>query len=112
MASIEIIHVGDKLRKGRVIKIGRQSFDEAYAARGIDVEHQIRLLKRRARYAQQQDRRKTFAGSNALDNYCGYWRKDICYTPDHASRDLAVLRNPGGTAEYVAAWCRLNNLTQ
>ena len=111
MASISIIHVGDTPRPTRTIRIGRPTFREAAAERGIDISHQIKLWKRRDRYALKQDRPKTFADARATDLYCGYWTRGKCYTPDHASRDLATLKTTTSTAEYVSAWCRLNNLT-
>lgn len=111
MASIQIIHVGDTPRPTRTIRIGRPTFAEAARDRGIDINHQIKLWKRRDRYAQRQDRPKTFADAATTSLYSGYWRHGKCYTPDHASRDLATLRSPSSTADYVAAWCRLNNLT-
>lgn len=53
----------------------RASFDDAL--KGRDVKNEIRNLRRRARYAQQQDRGKVF---------------------------------PKSTENYVAEFCRLNNL--
>lgn len=79
---------------------------------GRDVANEIRNLRRRARYAQQQDRPKTFANTRTTDLYCGYWTRGQCYTADHASRDLATLKTATDTAAYVSAWCRLNNLKE
>lgn len=113
MASIQIIHVGDTPRPTRTTRIGRPTFAEAARARGIDLNREVKLWKRRDRYAvkHQPDRPKTFADASTTSLYSGYWKHDKCYTPDHASRDLATLRNPSSTADYVAAWTRLNNLT-
>lgn len=85
-----------------------KTFTQALAGR--DVANEIRNLRRRLRYQQTLDRPKHWATTPATHVYCGYFRRDRAYTPDHASRDLAVLRNPTSTAEYVAAWTRLNNL--
>lgn len=86
------------------------TLQQAIAARGIDERHQIQLWKRRARYAQQQDRPKYFADTPSLHVYAGYWKATRGYTPRDAERDLATLRNATNTADYVAAWSRINNL--
>ena len=88
------------------------TFAQAAASRGIDLAHQIKLWKRRDRYAQHHDRPKFWATDATTSVYTGYLKRDRCYTADHASRDLATLRHPTSTAEYVAAWIRLNNLKE
>ena len=88
-----------------------KTFAQAALERGIDLAHQIKLWKRRDRYAQHQDRPKFFGTDRTTSVYTGYWKHGRCYTPDVASRDLATLRTTTSTAEYVSAWCRLNNLT-
>lgn len=83
----------------------RASFDDAL--KGRDVKNEIRNLRRRARYAQQQDRTKyfAFADTSVAALYVGrhLW-------PDEASRDMATVKNPPSTEAYVTAWCRLNGL--
>lgn len=86
------------------------TLQQAIAARGIDERHQIQLWKRRARYAQQQDRPKYWPDTPNLYIYAGYWKAASGYTPRDAERDLATLRKANDTAAYVAAWCRLNQL--
>lgn len=82
----------------------------AQALTGRDTSREIRNLMRRQRYPLSLDRPKTWSTTPAVSVYTGYFRRDKAYTADDASRDLAVLRNPTGTAEYVEAWTRLNNL--
>ena len=89
-----------------------KSLKQAILRRGIDEKHAINLWRRRDRYALQQDRPKCFATDRTTSLYTGYWTRGRTYMPDHASRDLATLRNPTCTAEYVSAWCRLNNLKE
>lgn len=84
------------------------TFEQALAGR--DTSREIRNMMRRVRYAKTQDRPKTWATTPATHVYVGYFRRDRAYTADNASQDLAVLRNPASTADYVDAWTRLNNL--
>lgn len=85
---------------------------EAISRKGLDEKHQVSLLRRRARRAERQDRPKCFATDRTTSLYTGYWTRGAVYTPDHASRDLATLRNPPSTADYVSAWTRLNHLKE
>lgn len=86
------------------------TFNQALAGR--DVTKEIRNLKRRARYQQQLDRPKFWGTEQSTHVYAGYWTRGRGYTADDASRDHATLRHPVTTAEYVAAWTRLNNLKE
>lgn len=112
MATLQVIHVSDSgTRIGREINLSRPAtLAERIAAKGLDEKHQIQLLRRRARYAQSCDRPKLFATERTVSCYTGTWSRN--YTADNASRDLATLRNPSCTADYVAAWCRLNHLKE
>lgn len=113
MATIQHIHIGDRVRVSREISLSKPvTLAEAISRKGIDERHQVRLLKRRAHYAQSQDRPKFWTTDKTTSVYDGYWKHELRYTADHASRDLATLRNPTCTAEYVSAWCRLNNLKE
>ena len=120
MPTIEIHRIGDSdelvLKRNFANLLQRtlnpepkpMTFTEAIAKRGIDEKHQIRLARRRDRYHQQQDRPKCFATDRTAYLYTGYWSRE--YTADNASRDLATIQQPTSTADYVAAWCRLNHL--
>lgn len=114
MATLQVIHVSDSgTRIGREINLSRPvTFAERIAAKGLDEKHQIQLLRRRARYAQSCDRPKLFANDSVVGLYTGYLSNGQRYTPDQASRDLSVLRTTCSTADYVAAWCRLNHLKE
>lgn len=91
------------------IPLGRISFDQAFRNRGIDVDHEVRLLKRRARYAQTTESRSHYywPGTHTLDPYTRRYGN-----ADQISRDLATLRNTRSTSEYIAIWCRLNHLKE
>lgn len=121
MPTIEIVHVGDSadlsaLKRNFANLLQSifnpepkpMTFTEAIAKRGLDEKHQIRLARRRDRYHQQQDRPKCFATDRTTYLYTGYWSRE--YTADNASRDLATIQQTTSTADYVAAWCRLNHL--
>ena len=113
MATIQHIHIGDRVRVSREISLSRPAtLAEAISRKGIDERHQVRLLNRRAHYAQSQDRTKFWATDKTTSIYAGYWTRGICYTADHASRDLETLRTTTDTSTYVSAWCRLNNLKE
>jgi AraC-like DNA-binding protein len=81
------------------------------AERGINERHAVTLLNRRARHAMTRDRTKFYA-STPLNRIP--WVRNIHET----SADLATLRMAASdrqlisTAQYVAAWCRLNHLTE
>ena len=114
MATLQFIHISDRgARASREINLSRPAtLAEAIARKGLDEKHQVRLLRRRARRAERQDRAKVFANTRWASLYCGYWASGHHYTPDIASRDLATLRNPPSTADYVSAWTRLNHLKE
>ena len=83
---------------------------------GIDEAREVRLLNRRARYAMTRDRTKVYA-STPLGSIVVFGRKpDGSYVNVHdINADLQQLRVAGSlgeTAAYVAAWCRLNHLTE
>ena len=117
MATLQVIHIGDRgVRASREINLSRPAtLAERIKAKGLDEKHQVRLMRRRDRYAQRQDRAKLFAGTKQVDLYVKHFWSGIAgrpYTPDNASRDLATLRNPPSTADYVSAWTRLNHLKE
>lgn len=107
MASLSIVHVGDTKRPTRTINLSRPAtLADAIAHKGIDERHQVSLLRRRARYAQQQDRPKVWPGGTTIHLYT--WHRN----PDQASRDLAELNRTEDTARYVSLWCHLNHLKE
>ena len=114
MATLQFIHISDRgARASREINLSRPAtLAEAISRKGLDEKHQVSLLRRRARRAERQDRAKVFANTRWASLYCGYWASGHHYTPDIASRDLATLRNPPSTADYVSAWTRLNHLKE
>jgi hypothetical protein len=99
-----------------------KTLKEAIAAHGINAAEAIRNLKRRARYAQSRDRTKVFASTRPADvpghayanrNVQTQMRLDLLtlelagvVVDPHARNKPVVV----STADYVAAWCRLNNL--
>jgi len=89
-----------------------KTLSQLIAARGIDESHAVSLMRRRARAALQRDRVKVYA-STPLGGVP--W----CRRPVHEkAADLATLRMAASdrqlisTAQYVAAWCRLNHLLE
>lgn len=112
MATLQHITIGARgTHVSREISLSRKpTLAERIKAKGLDEKHQVSLMRRRDRYAQSQDRPKCFATDRTTSLYTGYWTRGVVYTPDHASRDLATLRNPPSTADYVSAWTRLNHL--
>jgi|PlaIllAssembly_1097288.scaffolds.fasta_scaffold127484_2 hypothetical protein len=82
------------------------------AERGINERHAVTLLNRRARHAMTRDRSKVFASTPF-----GSLPWSSRSIPDQ-NADLMTLRLAAGedqlitTAQYVAAWCRLNHLTE
>ena len=89
-----------------------KTLSQLIAERGINEHHAITLLNRRARYALQRDRSKVFASTPL--GAAPWSRQPISET----SADLATLILAAGedqlisTAQYVAAWCRLNHLME
>lgn len=82
---------------------------------GIDEAHEVRLINRRARYAMTRDRTKVYA-STPLGSIPVFGYPDRSYVNVHdINADLQQLRIAGSLGEtdaYVAAWCRLNHLTE
>lgn len=104
----------------------RLTFSEAIAARGIDATREISQLKRRARYTLNCDRAKVFASTplGSIPSPWNYDRNGNRITDGNIKVDLQTLKLAGlvihhfitlevippSTADYVAAWCRLNHL--
>jgi hypothetical protein len=78
---------------------------QVIAARGINEQHELRNLRRRARYHQALDRPKVFPADSGC--MCVTWRKEEIDRDDAA---LATLKVTQDAAEYVRAWCILNRL--
>jgi hypothetical protein len=88
---------------------------------GINEEHAVSLLNRRARYAMLRDRVKVYA-STPLGSVPVFGRRanGRAMTRADVSTDLLTLKlasdilcpMPNRTRDYVAAWCRLNHLME
>ena len=83
---------------------------------GIDEAKEIALMNRRMHYAMTRDRTKIYP-TTPLGSIPVFGRQpDGRYTNVHdINADLQQLRIAGSlglTREYVAAWCRLNHLTE
>ena len=88
---------------------------------GIDEAHEVRLLNRRARYALTRDRTKFYASTPAPLAF-GRKADGSAYTVHDVNADMITLKLAASdpaqqlqpviitTAQYVAAWCRLNHL--
>ena len=89
-----------------------KTLSQAIADRGINEAHEVSLLRRRARHAQQRDRVKIYA-STPLGGI-PWCRRSV----HEKNADLMILRLAAGedqlisTAQYVAAWCHLNHLME
>lgn len=83
------------------------SLSDRIKAKGLDEKHEVSLLRRRARYAQNIDRPKFFPSST-------YVPSSYMYNKPQPVIDQAVfaLRNPAGIADYVSAWTRLSHLKE
>jgi hypothetical protein len=95
------------------------------ADRGINEAHAVKLLNQRARYALTRDRTKFYA-STPLGSIPAFGRRadGRAMTVHDINADLITLRlaasDPAqqlqpviiSTAQYVAAWCRLNHLLE
>ena len=100
-----------------------KTMKQLIAALGINEAHAIKLLNQRARYALQRDRTKVYA-STPLGSIPVFGRRaDGAYMSVHdINADLITLKLAASdpaqqlqpviitTAQYVAAWCRLNHL--
>ena len=81
-----------------------RSFTETLPA---DAAQRIRNLNRRRRYHETLDRPKVWPGNAAA--LCRW----IYRQPDAVIDSwCASLTHPESTADYVAAWCRLNHLQE
>jgi hypothetical protein len=107
MASIQIIHVGDTPRPTRTIRIGKPTFAEAIAERGLKepkcrtfAQSQADLRKVR------QDRPKVWPGDKCPSGYF-FNKADKEVTLAHKLLNAAT-----DTASYVKAWTLLNHLKE
>ena len=93
-----------------------KTLSELIAARGIDEAKEMRLLKRQARYPMTRDRTKVYASTPLGSIPLCCCKPDGSYVNVHdINADLQQLRIAGSlgmTRDYVAAWCRLNHLTE
>jgi len=90
-----------------------KTLSQAIADRGINEAHEVSLLRRRARHALLRDRTKVYA-STPLGGIP--WSRRSVH---EQNADLMILKLAGyegqdlvSTAQYVAAWCRLNHLME
>jgi hypothetical protein len=85
------------------------------AERGIDERHAVTLMNRRARYAMARDRPKVFADTDVGEYFYFLRTRSLRHYSAEEGRiqqDFTSLRIPDSTAQYVAAWCRLNHLME
>lgn len=82
----------------------RASFDDAL--KGRDVKNEIRNLRRRARYAEQQDRAKFFPKDTEVKHRVLVESQ----SPLSSINQEGDFSSPGMTQWYVAEFCRLNGL--
>lgn len=95
-----------------------KTLEQLIAAHGIDASRALRNMRQRRAYAARQDRPKVFATGDIPAPFM-YTRRDGSRpTHDDLRADQALLRfagmpnkSPVATADYIAAWCRLNHLT-
>ena len=80
---------------------------------GIDQKKAIANMNRRARHAMTRDRSKVFAGTDVPRYFYALRTRVPGHYSAHENQiqfDMTAIRIPEDTAQYVAAWCRLNHL--
>jgi hypothetical protein len=108
MASIQIIHVGDTPRPTRTIRIGRPSFSEAIAERGLKEPKCRTFAQAQADLRKcRQDRPKHWPGDRCPTNY---WVRSAEQKEVDAAH--AALNAATDTVSYVKAWTLLNHLKE